>query len=166
MWHLILACAFSLCSTDPLDRLERQASSLTFWQQSYDAPVGDSRLQDFLRLQRLAVSVLGVKLQAGVPDGIAGLTAFTEDGRVISLDPTLSPNAAYQVLAHEAGHVLQPTGLSKQEAEVFADAVSMLVTGDNVHVFSQYLAGSKSGLGVLRIYRKEIRWAATVLRGR
>jgi hypothetical protein len=164
MWHLIVACALSLCSSDPLEKLERQTQSITYWQQSYDAPVGNSREQDFYKLQRLVVSVLGVRLQAGTPDGIAGVTA--REARIIALDPTLSPNAGLQVLAHEAGHVLQPYGLTKAEGEVFADAVSMLVTGDNVQIFSHYLAGSKSGLGVLRIYRKEIQWAAKVLSGR
>jgi hypothetical protein len=164
MWHLIVACALSFCSQDPLDRLEHQTQSITYWQQSYDAPVGNSREQDFYKLQRLVVTVLGVRLQAGTPDGIAGATAREE--RIIAIDPTLSPNAGLQVLAHEAGHILQPEGLTKAEGEVFADAVSMLVTGDNVKVFSHYLAGSKSGLGVLKIYRREIYWAANVLSGK
>lgn len=166
MWHLIAACVLSLCSVDPLDRLERQTSSLTFWQQSYDAPVGNSRQQDFMRLQRLVVTVLGVTLRVGAPDGIAGITVIGEEGRVIALDPTLSPNAAFQVLAHEAGHILQPGGLSRPEAEVFADAVSLLVTGDNAHIFSRYLASSKSGLSVLKTHRREIYWAAHVLSGK
>ena len=165
MWHVIAACVLSLCSTDPLDRLERQASSLTFWQQSYDAPSGTSREQDLLKLQRLVETVLGVQVQqAGAPPGTAGVSS--REHRIIALDGTLSPNARLQVLAHEAGHVLQPDGLSKQEAEVFADAVSLLVTGDDAHVYSQYLAGSKSGLHALRTYRREIQWAARVLGGR
>jgi hypothetical protein len=166
MWHLILSCAFLLsCSNNPLDKLERQASELTYWQQSYDAPTGSSREQDLLKLARLVETALGVQVQqAGAPPGTAGVSS--RQHRIIALDGTLSPNAKLQVLAHEAGHILQPEGLTKAESEVFADAVALLVTGDDVHVFSHYLAGSKSGLGVLRIYRREIQWAARVLSGR
>lgn len=167
MLHLIASCILLVgfgCSHDPLDTLERQIGQLTYWQQSYEAPVGNSREQDFYKLQRLVVSVLGVKIQAGAMPGIAGFTV--RETRIISLDPTLSPNAGLQVLAHEAAHVLQPEGLTKPEGEVFADAVALLVTGDDVRVFSHYLAGSKSGLHVLKTYRREIQWAARVLSGR
>ena len=165
MWHLLAACVLSLCSTDPLDRLERQVSSLTFWQQSYDAPDGKDREQDLLKLQRLVEIVLGVQVQqAGAPPGTAGVSS--REHRIIALDGTLSPNAKLQVLAHEAAHILQPGDMTKQEAEVFADAVSLLVTGDDAHVYSQYLAGSKSGLHALRTYRREIKWATTVLGGK
>lgn len=165
MWHVIAACVFSLCSADPLDTLERQTSGLTFWQQSYDAPVGTSREQDLLRLHRLIQTVLGVEVQqAGAAPGVAGIAS--REHRIIALDGTLSPNARLQVLAHEAGHFLQPDGLTTQEGEVFADAVSYLVTRDEAPVFSRYLAGSKSGLHVLRTYRREIHWAARVLSGR
>ena len=164
MWHLLAACVLSLCSTDPLDRLEREVSGFTFWEQSCEAPVGNSREQEYRRLQRLAWMVLGVQVQASATPGVAGLAS--REARIIAIDPTLSPNAALQVLAHEAGHILQPDGLSKAEAEVFADAVAYLVTGDDVHVYGRYLAGSKQGLGVLKTYRREIEWAATVLSGR
>lgn len=164
MWHLIVACVLLFCSADPLDRLTRETQSYTAWEQSYDAPTGDSHARDLARLQRLVTTVLGVELQAGAPAGIAGYTI--REQRVISLDPTLSPNAQFQVLAHEAGHVLQPAGLSTPEAEVFADAVAYLVSGDETKTFSRYLSGSKSGLHVLKTYRREIQWAAKVLGGK
>lgn len=164
MWHLIAACVLSLCSPDPLDKLEHEISRYTFWEQSYEAPVGNSREQELLRLQRLVSMALGVQVQAAAVPGIAGLAS--REARIIALDPTLSPNAALQVLAHEAGHMLQPEGLNKAEAEVFADAVAYLVTGDSLHVYGRYLAGSKQGLHVLKAYRREIKWAATVLGGK
>lgn len=165
MWHLILACAFSLCSTDPLDKLEHQIDNYTFWEQSYDAPAGTSREQDLLRLARLVEAALGVQVQtAGAPPGVAGISS--REHRIIALDGTLSPNAKFQVLAHEAAHILQPPDMTKAEGEVFADAVSYLVTGDDVAIFSRYLAGNKSGLHALKTYRREIRWAASVLSGK
>ena len=91
MWRLILACALSFCSPDPLDTLERQTQEITYWQQSYDAPVGNSREQDFYKLQWLVTRVLGVQIRAGAPDGIAGFTM--REARIISIDPALSPNA-------------------------------------------------------------------------
>lgn len=176
MLHLVFACLFSLCSQDPLDKLERQTDSYTFWEQSYDAPRGSDREQELQRLARLVSSALGVEVDmAGAPPGAAGITvrkAIMVDEqhqaliRVIALDGTLSPNAKLQVLAHEAGHILQPEGLSRVEAEVFADAVAYLYTHDDGPVFARYLAGNKSGLHVLKTYRREIKWAARVLSGR
>ena len=164
MWHLLAACLLSLCSIDPLDRLERETLRFSAWEQSYDAPTGASRQAELMRLARLVSTVFGVEIRKGTHDGIAGFVV--REARVIVLDSTLSPNAALQVLAHEAGHILQPEGLSKADAEVFADAVAYLVTGDDVHVYGRYLAGSKQGLHVLKTYRREIEWAAKVLRGR
>ena len=176
MWHLLAACLFSLCSTDPLDRLERDARAFSAWEASYDAPTGGDRLSEYLRLHRLVESVLGVRVQGfGAPpetSGAIGRMVTTDpDGtehvvRVIALNSTLSPNARLEVLAHEAGHLLQPPGLTDDEGQVFADAVSYLVTRGNRRTYARYLSGHKSSLRVLKTYRREIQWAAKVLSGR
>ena len=163
MWHLLAACLVSLCSSDPLDGLDRDARSFSAWEQFYDAPTGSSREHELGRLARIVVTVLGAEIREEAIGHVAGYTSRQE--RVIVLDSSLSADAKLEVLAHEAGHLLQPPGLVGDEGQVFADAVSYLVTRGNRRTYARYLSGHKSALSVLRTYRREIRWAAKVLGG-
>lgn len=164
MWHLIAACVLSLCSTDPLDKLEREARSFSAWEQSYDAPTGSDRAGEYGRLARVIAVVLGAEVREQAIGQVAGYTIRQE--RLIVIDSSLSTNAKLEVLAHEAGHLLQPPGVEGDDGQVFADAVSFLVTGRNSRTYARYLAGHKASLHVLKTYRREIKWAAKVLEGR
>lgn len=48
----------------------------------------------------------------------------------IYIEEDLHWNDRFAVLAHEAGHTLQPGYLDRQEGDVFAESVSYLVAGD------------------------------------
>ena len=159
MWHLILACALSFCQSDPLDKLAKEVAS-------FDVPAPPERAEELARLEALVFRSLGMVIVDGVPEGLAGIA--TSHPRIIGLSPKLTPAQRYEVLAHEAAHVLQPEGLTVEEAEVFAEAVALLVTENDSRPYAKYLSwrGARSGLHVLKTYRREIQWAATVLGGR
>jgi len=100
--------------------------------------------------------------------GAAGFTNVAE--RYIIITQELSPQAKIEVLAHEGAHMLEPWGLSRAESEVFADAVSYEVCKrlgfDTRETVARYLAGYKQATYILRAYKMEIAWAATVLSGK
>jgi len=159
MWHLLAACVLSLCSTDPLDKLAKEVAT-------FNVPAPPERPAELERLEALVFRTLGVVIVEGAPEGFAGIA--TSHPRIISLSQKLTPAQRYEVLAHEAAHVLQPDGLTTEEEEVFAEAVALLVTGNNSKPYAKYLAwrGAASSLRVLKTHRKEIRLAARVLGGK
>jgi hypothetical protein len=60
----------------------------------------------------------------------------------IYVEGNLHWNDRYAVLAHEAGHVLQPGYLDRSEADIFAETVSVLVAG-NYRESARWLATSR-----------------------
>jgi hypothetical protein len=68
-----------------------------------------------------------------------GIT-YSSEHRIV-VDKALSWNDRYVVLAHEAGHTLQPGWVDRNEAEVFAEGVAMLVTQTGPREHARYLAG-------------------------
>lgn len=61
----------------------------------------------------------------------------------IVVDANLSWDARYAVLAHEAGHVLQPWWLDGGQPEVFAEMVSTIMSRDGIREHARYLADQK-----------------------
>ena len=89
------------------------------------------------------------------------------DAHLISINETLSWNARYATLAHEAGHTLQPYWMNKRQGEAFAEGVSYLVTGDSAVENARYLAHSRiDTLLTLLTEWREIYHAATLLEDR
>lgn len=83
--------------------------------------------------------------------------------REIFVDETLHWNDRYAVLAHEGGHVFQPLWLGPQEADVFAELVSAVVTGESREA-ARWLSGAKLEVLVVGIACwPEIYHAAAVL---
>lgn len=63
---------------------------------------------------------------------------------LIAIDEALSWDDRYSVLAHEAGHVLQPGYLDYDAGEVFAESVATLVTTNHrFREHARYLASLK-----------------------
>ena len=65
--------------------------------------------------------------------------------RTIAIDASLSWNARRLVIAHEAGHILQPAWLNHNQAEAFAGAVAGLVshqTRESARYLSKFRADS------------------------
>jgi len=90
--------------------------------------------------------------------------------REIQINTTLTPAEKVFALAHEAAHILEPQGLSQPESETFSHAVAVEVLdrmGMDVRLAARFhFAQYKQALYVLRGYKNEINWAATVLSGR
>lgn len=61
----------------------------------------------------------------------------------ILIDADLHWSARFAVLAHEAGHTMQPWWLRKEQGECFAEAVATLMSGDGIREHARYLAPLK-----------------------
>jgi hypothetical protein len=86
------------------------------------------------------------------------------DKKDIKVDTSLSWNMRLSVLAHEAGHVLEPVGLTMPQGEAFAEGVALLVARDGVREHARYLAHNKvESTLVLLSYWPEIYKAASAL---
>lgn len=122
-------------------------------------------------LQRRA-EWLGVDVAFLDPDdaqlmGATGISWLDETGRHVRVNKNLSVNGRLEVLAHELGHLYQPPLVSRTDAEVFAEAVSVLVCEkfgvDVTRQSGRYLTGHKASFGAAKAYRREIRYAVMIL---
>lgn len=176
----VLAGAAPVPVANPHDRdlaaLEARARALPAMSSIYLPPQGDGYMAEAILLQRVVENVMNVDVRyEPFGDELAGEAGFTDlDPRVppaVHIDKALSWNARLEVLAHEAGHRLQPPTLPgpSSESEVFAQAVSYLVclefNRNTLEVSASYLALHKSALHVLTDQRKEIEYAVIVLTG-
>lgn len=80
----------------------------------------------------------GLELQGQAAYGLTSVGAHT-----VSVDADLHWNARYAVLAHEAGHILEPIWCSTRQGEAFAEMVSALVSHDGLREHARYLASMK-----------------------
>lgn len=86
--------------------------------------------------------------------------------RAIRIDGTLHWNARLAILAHEGGHTQQPSRLTNNQSEVFAEAVAYVVARDGVTEHARYLSALRGDLLVLVVYWRDIYRAAAVLESR
>jgi hypothetical protein len=70
-----------------------------------------------------------------------GVTDFEK--HAITIDADLSWNQRLAVLAHEAGHTMQPGWVTARQSEAFAETVAMLVSHDGYREHARYLAQHK-----------------------
>lgn len=105
------------------------------------------------RLERLGWAV---QYKPGLADdcGCYGLTSF--HSRDIYIEDALSWNARFAVLAHEAGHTLEPPRLTENQGEVFAEAVATLIARDGLRDHARYLASMRGDLFTMVAYEREI----------
>lgn len=87
--------------------------------------------------------------------GIYGATS--PQAKSIIIDGDLHWNARFAILAHEAGHVMQPGRLTRNQGEAFAESVAMLVAHDGYREHARYLA---NGLRVDAITVLLVEWRA------
>lgn len=103
---------------------------------------GTSRYWEALSLEsKLEMMNYSVTYASGLEvDGndVYGVTDMTRHAIVV--DAGLSWNARLAVLAHEAGHTLQPGWVTTRQAEAFAETVAMLVSHDGYREHARYLA--------------------------
>lgn len=94
-----------------------------------------------------------------------GVTSPAE--RKIYIEESLSWDGRWTVLGHEAGHVFQPAWVDRDQGEVFAQGVSLLLTHSSVRELARHIAGHKlTALEVLIAEHSAIQHAADVLRDR
>jgi len=99
------------------------------------------------------------------PKRVYGYTDYDE--HLVVVDEALSWNERFDVLSHEAGHILQPLWLEDDQQDVFAEAVAYLVVGDSVIEHARYLSMMKvDTLLVLTTEWRAIYHAAAVLEDR
>lgn len=127
-WRLMALYAEVLVITPRMERLSPQNDR--YW----DA-------QDLM--QRLQAHGYRVTFE---PDLITtqGAYGFTDPHDFsIHVDQSLSWNSRLAVLAHEAGHTLQPARRTQGQREAFAESVAMLVAHDGLLEHARYLASLK-----------------------
>lgn len=174
VWLMITTPAYHNSHDLALARLEARARQLPAMSSIYIPPQGDGYMAEAILLRRVVENVMnvGVRYEAFTDEqaGEAGYTNLDPQAPpVVHIDRDLGWTARLEVLAHEAGHRLQPPTLSgpSSESEVFAQAVSYLVclefNRDTLEVSASYLAIHKAALHVLTDNRKEIEYAVTVL---
>jgi hypothetical protein len=92
--------------------------------------------------------VIALGYRVGYVNGIVvnGFPAYgVTDNRqhLVEVDASLHWNARFAVLAHEAGHVVEPIWVHGQSAEVFAEMVAALVARDGLREHARWLSDSK-----------------------
>jgi hypothetical protein len=156
-------------ASDPLTRLAVRA--LTIVPAQIGMPKGPpSALPKTQARLDLAVRRLNATVEYTVlPENHYG--SANHDSRLIVINEKLNADMRTATLAHELAHLIQPPGLNKYEVgerEVWADSVAYLVIreeDDRLMDSASYLAWHKASLNILQVYRKEILFAASLLRG-
>lgn len=155
-------------SADPLHSLEATARQTEYVASFHFQP--DTDTLELQRLQYVVTKALGATVTYKSVDDMPGAYGMTyREVRAIHISDAIPIRQKFQVLAHEAGHLLQPESLASQpEGEVFAEGVAHTVClrrQMDCRDAGVYLANYKSALHVLRDFRAEILWAAGVLAG-
>lgn len=152
-------------TVDPLITLERAVQAVVYVETGYRSAPGVHLYWQAQRLEHVLSFVNGATITYGPLADSYGVT--NTQTRQIHIDDTLSWNGRFEVLTHEAGHLLQPGRLNSVEAEVFAEGVSYLVLRhykhDRLELHAHYLSSRKAGLHVLREFATDIRYAAQIL---
>lgn len=95
------------------------------------------------RMQALGWTVV---YQTNPHMGFAGAYGLTVgQSHIIWIDPHLSWDGRYNVLAHEAGHVMAPGWVNPDQNEIFAEVVAALVVRDSWWTHARYLSRYNRG---------------------
>jgi hypothetical protein len=138
------------------------ACSTSLQRQIELAPLGDYT-EPAESTDTCAQAVKLLEKNAGVPVlRIEGLGPWgSTDFDTIFLRAGMSSCAEMEVLAHEAAHLRQPVRVSRREAEMFADVVSLKVTKilggyDATARYLPYLAQLKPDARIIGLFKPEI----------
>jgi hypothetical protein len=156
---------------DVLRTLRTRAETITWRGADLTPPTSAAAQPALASLEGIAVRVLGYSVTY-----VDGFTAATGNYgqtaptlRTIEVDGTASDTMKLAILAHELGHVLQPPKMDRQENEVFAEAVALLVCRarglDTFEASAAYVAVYRSGIRALD-RQADIAWAVAVLSAR
>jgi hypothetical protein len=163
---LIAACVLlSACAPKTL----RLAEQINHFAADYQPTPGDSMRAPLEALEK-RLADWGVTV-GEIPPTFGGIGLASAENRTILLKPGLSVNARFEVLAHEAGHLLQPPTLGDQAvAQLFAELVGVGVQkfyGSQTAelVAARYLAQFKYAFAAEKHLRTDIQYAVEALTG-
>lgn len=164
---IVLAAVFSLACAPTLIR---RATAIPHFHAQYVPTPGDDMAAPLLaltgRLEQWGLTITDMPADQVTGFGIAYLRE-----RRILLNPALTINGRFEVLAHEAGHFFQPANLQDLAvAQVFAESVGVGVqryyrSKTALDVGARYLAGWKDGFAAEKYLRAEIDYAIRALTG-
>lgn len=168
-WTVAILLLLGSCVGCGSPRVLRMAEECSHFQAAYTPTPGDDMAGPLRELsQRLTTWGVSITdLPAGAPGfGYANLVE-----RSITLNPSLSVNGRFEVLAHEAGHLFQPPGLQDAAtAQLFAELVGVGVQrhyGSTTaeRVAAQYLCAYKWTFASEKHLRADIDYAVRALTG-
>ena len=159
---------------DPLNYIEKRAMTYPSSMAHAEVAVGNDYYWQAYRLMYITSHDMGQQVMWGNPELIMPDTLGVTDSesRHTIVEGTLGWTARYEVLSHEAGHLLCPPGLEVHaDREVCAEAVSAVMMWDDGDLAGvgrsiAYLAWFKPSLHILRDDRTEILRAARILEGK
>lgn len=125
---------------------------------------GDERYWDALQVEANIVR-LGYRVEYApnlISDGqrAYGITVYHE--RMVYIDESLHWNMRLAVLAHEGGHILAPWAMNEGQEEIFAEAVSAVVTGES-REHARYMSSRKQEIFTMFAFWTRIYRAAALL---
>lgn len=165
---LLAAIIMALMGCAPV--LIRRATAIPHFAAEYRPTPGDDMRPALLDLMA-RLEAWGVTIEDMPADAIAGWGRAHLHERRIQLNPTLSINGRFEVLAHEAGHFFQPVALeSNAVSQMFAESVGVGVqrhygSKTAIDVGATYLAGLKEGFPAEPYLRRDIDYAIRALTG-
>lgn len=168
LWAVMAALDSRSSDAAVIAALRDRAQGIS-WRGASLAPIATAESQPALdNLEIVAQRVLGyhVTFVNGFKETTGNYGETTALDRTIIIDGTVSEAMKLAVLAHELGHVLQPPRMAREEGEVFAETVALLVCRarglDTFEASAAYVAVFASGLRALD-RQADIAWAVTVL---
>lgn len=152
---------------DPLCRLERRTLEIREHDHDLEANAQTDYLVETKRRLVVAERILGINVvTSGMGHAMGQVDLAT---RIITIDSETTHDGRVSTEIHEIAHLFAPNVFeSYGEGEVFAEAVSFLVTRhehEDVDAYATYLYKHKDHLVVLHAYRAEIEFAARTIWG-
>lgn len=169
-WWGMAVLLLSLSAISCAHPVLKLAADMPFIDGGYTPPT-TATLQEPLALLEKRVEALGITVEvmpeSDAADGYFGYAS--SEAKMIWLPETLSVDARFEVLAHEAAHHFQPPVLNKSESEVFAELVAYEVAryyGHNTRKTSgSYLSGYKGGISAAKAFMVDVKLVTQLLTG-
>jgi hypothetical protein len=143
---LVALCGLSACAPKTL----RMASRISHFAATYEPTPGEE-MADALADLQTRLTTWGITL-GDLPPTSPNVGVADAHGKTILIRAGLSVNARFEVLAHEAGHLLQPPSMESgsMHGQVFAEMVGVGV---------QKFYGSKTAEKVAAAYLAQMKYA-------
>lgn len=164
MMRLLLMLA--LCSSACTHPVLKLASTIPFHQAHYLPTQGTNLIGPLTELiERVRSWGLAVEFVDMEPYG-----SYSRNEGIIRLRSGMPPNATFEVLAHEIGHVVSPPALDDATGQVFAELVGWAIAKhyghDATRISGTYLAAYKHRFEAVPHLKVDLAFAIDVALGR